>query len=212
MSSVHRSGQVDTGIRAVLRFPSAYRFLQSLLGTEAARKKLVATHFRPETGMRVLDLGCGPGSLAACLGDVDYLGIDIEPAYIERARRTHGARCRFEVGSATELGQLQAESFDLVIANALLHHLDDANAMRLAREARRVLAKGGRFVSLDNAWVPGQPFIARALISWDRGLHVRTPAAYRALLEPSLGMMSVTVMHDLLNVPYTLVVLEGQRE
>ena len=211
MSSADRGGQVDTGIRAVLRLPVAYRLLQSLLGTEAARKRLAERHFRPRPGMRVLDLGCGPGSLADCLGDVDYLGIDIEPAYIDRARKVHGRRRRFEVGSATDLGALRSGSFDLVIANALLHHLDDANVTRLAGEAYRVLAEGGRFVSLDNAWIPRQPLIARALISWDRGLHVRTPAAYRALLEPSLGLMSETVTHDLLNVPYTLVVLEGQR-
>ena len=44
---------------------------------------------------RVLDVGCGPGTNSAEFVGLDYLGVDLNPAYIEHARRKHGGR--FEV-------------------------------------------------------------------------------------------------------------------
>ena len=52
----------------------------------------------------VLDVGCGPGTVTAYLADrgVDVSGVDLSPRMIEHARRLH-PRCRFSVGSSTDL-------------------------------------------------------------------------------------------------------------
>lgn len=203
------TGQVNTGVRALLRLPRAYRLMQWFLGTRRARERVIAEHFRPVEGSSVLDLGCGPGSLLPALPPLRYVGIDLEPGYIEQARRDFGDRGEFHAGSAADLEAFAPESFDLVMANALLHHLDDATATRMIGGAHRVLRPGGRLVTLDNAWVPGQPWIARTLIGWDRGQHVRTPEGYRALVEPLFGPVRAVVRQDLLRIPYTLVILEA---
>lgn len=64
------------------------------------------TAFAEEVGPlgSVLDVGCGPGSVAAFLADlgVDVSGVGLSPRMVDHARRLH-PRLRFEVASATEL-------------------------------------------------------------------------------------------------------------
>lgn len=53
----------------------------------------------------VLDIGCGPGRVAAYLAELglDAGGVDISPRMVDAARAAH-PRLRFEVGSLTALG------------------------------------------------------------------------------------------------------------
>ncbi|USX52116.1 trans-aconitate 2-methyltransferase [Lentzea sp. HUAS12] len=59
--------------------------------------------FAEEVSGPVADVGCGPGDITARLNDlgVDASGIDLSPAMVALARRTHPG-LRFEVGSMTE--------------------------------------------------------------------------------------------------------------
>jgi SAM-dependent methyltransferase len=97
-------------------------------------------------GMRVLDVGCGPGSITAGLADVvapaPVIGIDIQPALIARAQAAaHGrANLRFEVADLHRLPFVDA-SFDAVFANGVLMHLSEP--MRALAEMQRVLRPGG---------------------------------------------------------------------
>lgn len=100
--------------------------------------------------MRVLDFGCGKGDTAARLLAMGAAveGIDISQSYIDAATaqaRQKGydpARYRFQVMDAHAL-QFPDNSFDLVVGNAILHHLDFLKALK---EVHRVLRPGGRAV------------------------------------------------------------------
>src|SRR5512132_561545 len=74
------------------------------------------------SGVRVLDLGCGDGTTAvpaARLG-AEVLGVDIASNLVAagnaRAEALGLANLRFEEGDATELNELDDESFDLVVS------------------------------------------------------------------------------------------------
>jgi SAM-dependent methyltransferase len=97
---------------------------------------------------RVLDCGCGPGSvtcdLARLVASGHVIGIDQEASQIERAR-TEAARrgltnATFEVGSIYKL-PFQDSSFEVVFAHAVFEYLS-ALAEALA-EVRRILVPGG---------------------------------------------------------------------
>jgi SAM-dependent methyltransferase len=96
-------------------------------------------------GRRVLDVGCGPGTLLVRLAraGADVVGIDLVPSHIELARQSlHllGLRADLEVADAEELPFSDA-SFDRVVANNSLQFTPDLDAA--LREIHRVLRPGG---------------------------------------------------------------------
>ena len=92
--------------------------------------------------MRVLDLACGPGLVAAAAVGRRALpvGLDFSSAMIALARADHPG-IRFEEGDA-EVLPFADEAFDAVVANFGIHHVAEPN--RTLTEARRGLGPGGR--------------------------------------------------------------------
>ena len=119
----------------------------------------VADHLVPHLrrGARLLDVGCGPGSITLDIAKVvapgEVVGVDTAAVQIERARSLATEmgvpNVRFEQGDAYAL-PFPDGSFDLVNANALLQHLSDP--VRALREFRRVLRPGGRAAVSDPDW------------------------------------------------------------
>jgi SAM-dependent methyltransferase len=100
-------------------------------------------------GQQVLDIGCGSGmnSVLAAMHGAFVTGIDISPSLTRLAIRRAalngvGDRVRVMVTSAHDL-PFAANSFDVVLGIAILHHLDLEAA---AREVHRVLRRGGRAI------------------------------------------------------------------
>jgi len=100
------------------------------------------------TGATVLDVGCGTGEWAARLldhrGDVTVLGVDIDPAHVDRARQRcagHAGRADFRTGDAFAL-EVADGGFDLVACRHLVQAVPDVPS--LLAELRRVVRPGGR--------------------------------------------------------------------
>ena len=156
------------------------------------------------------DIGCGPGDLLAELpASITYVGFDKSEAYVRAARSRFGDRGTFfcRTVDRTVVDELGAGSFDLVVAHGVLHHLDDAEADAFFALARAALTPVGRLVTADGCWVAGQSPLARYLLARDRGRHVRTESAYRALAERYFPSVVTDIRHDTSRVPYTIVYL-----
>ncbi len=97
----------------------------------------------PRPGMRIVDLGCGPGELTRFaherLGARETLGIDASGAMLERARAQAGGGLSFARGDA---GAFEGHGFDLVLSNAALHWVPDHE--RLLGRLASCLAEGGQ--------------------------------------------------------------------
>ena len=109
-----------------------------------------AVHLLPhlKSGSRVLDLGCGPGTISVGLAKAiepgELHGIDMEESQIEvaRASATSGghSNATFHVGDATDL-PFENGSFDAVNTHAVLMHIPDTEGT--LSEVMRVLKPGG---------------------------------------------------------------------
>ncbi|CCH06365.1 Uncharacterised protein [Achromobacter xylosoxidans] len=77
--------------------------------------------------------------------------------------------------------------------------------------AYRSLKPGGRLVTIDGCYVPGQARLARYLLSKDRGEFVRSQPQYEALARSAFSNIAVHVRHDFLRVPYTHIIMECTR-
>ena len=100
-------------------------------------------------GMRVLDVGCGTGTLLLMAADVMpdalFVGVDIDDRILESARRKiarHGLPIQLERASATELPYADG-SFERVLSTLAFHHLTREEKVRAFAEAHRVLRAGG---------------------------------------------------------------------
>lgn len=117
------------------------------------------------TGGRVLELGVGTGkNLPFHPSEASVVALDISPGMLRRARRRAAA-----LGSSAQLLVADAEalpfedgSFDVVVATFLFCSVPDA--ARGLREARRMLAPGGRLLLLEH--VLSERPILRALMRW----------------------------------------------
>jgi ubiquinone/menaquinone biosynthesis C-methylase UbiE len=114
----------------------------------------VFDHLRLGPRARVLELGCGPGTLwleniARIPAEWEITLSDFSEGMLEDARRALEGKgaFRFEVIDAQEL-PYKAGSFDGVIANHMLYHVPDRP--RALAEVRRVLRPGGRFFCATN--------------------------------------------------------------
>ena len=136
--------QHTSGLRSVLSSPVVFDFLQYLLGADGLRRKYVRDFIQPAPGARILDIGCGTGAIPKHLPrEIDYEGYDLAPEYVEYARRRYPGRGSFHCQRVSRLSIGQPHDFDIVLASALLHHLNDDEAGDLFRIAAGALGHGG---------------------------------------------------------------------
>jgi ubiquinone/menaquinone biosynthesis C-methylase UbiE len=126
-------------------------------------------HLAP--GQRLLDVGCGPGTitldLAGRVAPGEVVGIDVAADVVAAAEadreRAGVGHVRFAVGDVYALGDDDA-SYDVVHAHQVLQHLSDP--VRALRELRRVLKPGGVLAVRDGdyggfVWSPPDTRLTR---------------------------------------------------
>ena len=117
-------------------------------------------------GLDVLDLGCGDGTTAvpeAQLG-ANVLGVDIASNLVaagnERAKALGLTNLRFQEGDASDLNELDDDSFDLVVS--VFGAMFAPRPADVAKEVVRVTRPGGRIV-MGN-WIPGDPTLVAQIL------------------------------------------------
>jgi len=145
-------------------------------------------------GARVLDLGCGTGSLAELAverGDLEVVAADPDPEMVAAARARLGPGVEvIEASAATFASFVEAGSLDAVLLANAIHLVPDIDA--LLADAGRVLRPGGT-VAFNTAFFDGagdpadQPLYwrlvldARKHVRRDRSARRDRPLAKRAL-------------------------------
>lgn len=150
------NGPETTGL--TLHWASQYDFFSSLMGMGVNRpnSRMVIELAQVKPGDKVLDVGCGTGSLtltaktSAGISGAVY-GIDASPEMIDVARKKakrSGLDVVFDVELIEKIPFPDA-TFDVVVSRLVIHHLPDDLKRRGFSEIFRVLKPGGHFLVVD---------------------------------------------------------------
>lgn len=166
-----------------------------LIGADALRQELIErAELQPM--QRVLDVGCGTGTLVLAAKrtcpQAELIGVDPDPRALGRARRKAGRAgldVRFDRGYGDAL-PFDDATFAHVFSSLMLHHLDPSTQQKLLAEVRRVLEPGGSFHLLDFAQSarPGHGLLRR--------LHRSGPQPHVQSEQEVLGMLQRTGFTD----------------
>jgi len=133
-----------------------YDPLLKLLGVDKTNRRLIE-QAELRSGFRVLDIGCGTGSLAVLIKrmnpEVEVVGVDPDPAALslsERKASRDGFSIEFDRGFSDHLSYPDA-SFDRVFSSFMFHHLEPSERAATFCEIGRVLKSGGSLHLLDFA-------------------------------------------------------------
>jgi ubiquinone/menaquinone biosynthesis C-methylase UbiE len=132
----------------------------------------------PRTGERVLDVGSGPGFLAAAIAEATgssglVCGVDISEPLLFSARKhcAHLPWVEFGLADATLL-PFPDQTFDAAISTQVLEYVRDIDVA--LSEIHRVLRPGGRAVIVDTDWdsivwhSPDRERMNRILTAWEQ--------------------------------------------
>jgi SAM-dependent methyltransferase len=173
--------------------PADYRPFDNVESRNGLQERLelplMLRALRLPCGGRILEVGCGRGValpvLAARLMPVELVGIDIDAASIETARRRVERR---RIAAALHVGDVRslpfpAGHFDLVIDFGTCYHVAGGNTGRLTalNEISRVLRIGGLFVH--------ETRVAQRLAHPVRSLRQRLPWNAVPMLAPDRSAM-----------------------
>jgi ubiquinone/menaquinone biosynthesis C-methylase UbiE len=137
-----------------------YDFIMVLmtLGREKKLRKMEINQARINQGDKVLEIGCGTGTLslaakaqAGAFGEVS--GIDIAPEMVAIAKKKaarKGANVNFQVGSIATI-PFPDNRFDVVMCSFMIFHMPEDVRIKGFKEIYRVLKPGGHLSIIDGA-------------------------------------------------------------
>lgn len=135
-------------------FLPLYDPLVNLMGFDRARRDLISGA-NIEPGHRILDIGCGTGTLVVNLkrqyASAQVVGIDPDPKALRRAR-TKATRAavavQLDLARADQL-PYKKESFDHIFSSFMFHHLNEPERESMLVQVLRVLKPGCSFHFVD---------------------------------------------------------------
>lgn len=132
-----------------------YDFIQKYIVRDVRYKTLLIEQANIQAGHKVLDLGCGTGTLAILAKqsqpNAEAFGLDADPDMLKVAKQKADekhASVIFDVGFTNQL-PYPDNSFDRVMSSIMIHHLKTPDKIKTAHEVFRVLKPGGELHIID---------------------------------------------------------------
>lgn len=165
-------------MKFLLENPIVFNALQNFLGVSKVRKYFIEQYVKPVEHEKIMDIGCGTGGLAPYFYGCDYSGFDSDLNYINQAKKENYSNSIFFHGDILKV-DLPKNTYDVVVAAGVIHHLNNVQADRIMALANDILKPGGRFVSFDMCLKENQKIFPKIMNWLDRGKFIRFEAGYK---------------------------------
>mgnify|MGYP001357462742 CR=1 FL=1 len=135
--------QKNKGIYRLLSNTFFYSLVQKVMSATSFREKIVKKYITKHN-VKVLDIGCGPAEILDVLPKIRYYGFDINPIYINFAKKKYENKGKFFCKKFTNKNTKYLPKFDHVLLLGILHHLSDKEINTLMPNIKKVLKRIGK--------------------------------------------------------------------
>ena len=201
----------NSGMYALLTRPEVYCKVRDMLGLNRWLRRYVGRYIKPSSGDRILDVGCGTGEVTRYLRGTTYVGVDRHQPYIDFAIQNFGSQGKFVCADVADHVETFRGEFDIVLANGLLHHLNNSLAERLFEIGAQVLSDQGRMITVDPCRFQGQSRITRFIVNNDRGKNVRQFEDYAPLAGQAFSEVTSSLWQGFIPVPFSVAIVECKK-
>ena len=170
-----------------------YDFLVAVLARESRWRPALVRQIAPTAEDAMADIGCGTGSLMALISRTAppavLIGIDPDPAILERARRkteAAGATVELKVGYARDAAALlDGRGINKIVSSLVFHQVPMAEKRAGLAAMRTALVPNGELHVADYAASSARRSCASSFVSFKRVTAMRTRSPTHAASYPS---------------------------
>ena len=164
-------------------------FLRRIIELDSyALKKVIDAEIKNLNDMsRILDLGCGTGDFSPCFYNFHYIGIDVEPEYIQYAKNTYNLDFRLMDGRRL---RFREETFDCITIVGVLHHLCKKSCLEIFHELKRVIKPGGIIIIIEDVEIGSRwDILGNIIRKLDVGNYIRTEEQWHKLISSNFNIL-----------------------
>ena len=172
--TTNENAKTETPFVPALRFKWATKLYDGVMQyfvREEALRRLTITAMQAKDGEKILDFGCGTGTLTTAIAashqaillhgyDIDHEVLTIAK---EKALRfdldAMPSFRRVDITDVVELPKETLKSFDCITSSLVFHHLTGERKQKAFESIRKLMKPGGRLVLVD--WGPGSNALLR---------------------------------------------------
>lgn len=138
------------------------------------------------SGMKVLDFGCGTGSNSKLFKPEDYIGSEVDTSRVESSSKKY-PKYKFKkipiINSSKDILPWEDNSFDMIFVSLCLHHINAKSCKLIFKEFRRVLKSKGKILGMEPVLIKGQHFSNILMNILDAGDYILPLNKYKAMYQ-----------------------------
>ena len=146
------------------------------------------------TGLKVLDIACGPGNNVHLFTGAEYTGIDINEKYIAMAIKKY-PHFRFIAEAAEKM--ICTDLFDVILINSFFHHIDDDRVCLIMEKVAALLKDDGLVILQDALMPERKEWYHRLMTKLDLGDYFRSLTHWKTIIDRTGLILKISNFYEL---------------
>lgn len=188
----------------ILEKPFFFNSIRRVIaGDQQNTKRFVTDALKKYKVKSVLDVGCGTGDFAVCTpSGASYLGIDLNRAYIQFAKKQYESSYNFKYQDVTKKEFYTGKKFDAILFISMIHHLSSDELDAILPAIKKVTRK---VVVVADIIPQPEGILRKIMVKLDQGRFVRPEKEKEKILKKYFTIVKKEYVQSRLAVQYCLI-------